>query len=99
MTLLLDIETTPNLAHVWSFWDQNVGLDQLRESAELLCFAAKWLGDPAKDTVCFSSYRHGKQDMVKIARELLDQADAVMTWNGRRFDIPHLNREFLEGGL
>lgn len=98
-TLLLDIETTPNLAHVWKLWDENVGLDQLRESSELLCFAAGWLGDPISQVACFSSYHHGKENMVRVAHELLDQADAVMTWNGRRFDIPHLNREFLEGGL
>ena len=37
--------------------------------------------------------------MVEAAHKLLDQADAVMTWHGKRFDIPHLNREFLELGL
>jgi len=30
---------------------------------------------------------------------MLDQADVVETWNGKRFDVPHLNREFLELGL
>jgi chromosome partitioning protein len=30
--LLLDIETSPNLAHVWGIWQQNVGLSQLLET-------------------------------------------------------------------
>lgn len=97
-TLLLDIETTPNLAHVWGLWNQNVSLNQLRQSTELLSFAAKWLGEPAKTTVFRSSFHDGRMVMVEAAHELLDQADAVMTYNGKRFDIPHLNREFLEFG-
>jgi hypothetical protein len=96
--LLIDIETTPNLADVWSLWQQNVGLDQLRQSTELLCFAAKWQGDPNRETV-FWSVNDGKDTMVRAAHTLLDEADFVTTWNGKRFDIPHLNREFLEGGL
>lgn len=103
-TILLDIETSPNLADVWGLWNQNVGLDQLRESSELMCFAAKWLGDPAKLTRFVSGQhdpRHsgGRWEMVQAAHAVLDEADAVATWNGKRFDIPHLNREFLEGGL
>jgi predicted RNA-binding Zn-ribbon protein involved in translation (DUF1610 family) len=102
--MLLDIETSPCLADVWGLWNQNVGLNQLRESAELLCFAAKWLGDPARQTRFVSGEydpRHpdGQFEMVQAAHDVLDEADAVVTWNGRKFDIPHLNREFLEYGL
>ena len=97
-TLLLDIETTPNLADVWSLWNNNVGLDQLRQSAELLCFSAKWLGAPKRDTQ-FWANRGDKRAVVQAAHGLLDEADAVCTWNGKRFDIPHLHREFLEGDL
>jgi len=98
-TLLIDIETSPCLAHVWGLWNQNVSLNQLRQSTELLCFAAKWLGEPAKDTRFYSIPRNSRELMVVHGHELLDEADAVMTWNGRKFDIPHLNREFLEHGL
>ena len=47
--LLLDIETSPNTAHVWGIWQQNISINQLLESSEILCFAAKWLGE--KDIV------------------------------------------------
>jgi len=79
-------------------WNNNVSLDQLRSSTELICFAAKWLGEPARATR-FWSVNDGKQVMVAEAHGLLDEADIICTWNGRKFDIPHLNREFLEGGL
>ncbi|MFD7017186.1 ribonuclease H-like domain-containing protein [Streptomyces sp. NPDC059928] len=95
--LTLDLETSPNLAHVWGLWNQNVGINQLLESGEVICFAAKWYD--AKEVKFFSSHQHGKAAMVNAAHELLEQADTVVHFNGQRFDIPHLNREFLEAGL
>jgi len=91
--LLLDIETRPGLAYIWSMWDDYVPLDRLIESAEVICWAAKWV-DESK--VEFRSVFHdGKQTMIQRMHTLLDQADAVIHYNGKRFDIPHLNREFL----
>lgn len=90
--LYIDIETTPNLAHVWGLWDQNVGLNQLMDSTEVLCFAYKWDGD---DEVQFS---RGK-DMILTAWNLLNEADVVVHFYGSKFDVPHLNREFLLQGF
>lgn len=95
--MTLDIETRPNLAYVWGLWDQNVGLNQLVESGELLCFAAKWHGQ--KNIIFYSTHHNGKEEMVRAAHELLSEADVVIHYNGDRFDLPHLNREFLEFGL
>lgn len=95
--LIIDIETSPNMAHVWSLWNVNVGLNQLLESGEVICFAAKWYG--AKKTMFFSTFHDGKEQMVLAAHDLLNEADIVVHYNGKRFDIPHLNREFLEAGL
>ncbi|MGW0930668.1 ribonuclease H-like domain-containing protein [Streptomyces sp. NPDC002644] len=93
----MDIETSPNLAHVWGLWQQNVGLNQLLESGEVICFAAKWYGE--EEVSFYSSFHNGKDLMVEVAHDLLDKADAVIHFNGQRFDIPHLNREFVEAGL
>lgn len=95
--LSLDIETSPNLAYVWGLWNQNVGLNQLVSTTEMLCFAAKWMGED--EVMFFSSHRDGQAAMVAAARELLDEADVVMHFNGRKFDIPHLNRELILAGL
>lgn len=91
--LLLDIETAPNLVHVWGLWQQNVGLPQIIDSGYVLCWAAKWLGE---DEVYFSSvYHDGPKQMLKSIHKMLDEADAVVHYNGTKFDIPTLNKEFL----
>ena len=95
--LLLDIETRPNLGYVWSLWQQDIGLHALVEATEVICFAAKWLGKPAVDF--YSVHEHGKEEMVAQAHRLLDESDVIMTFNGKSFDLPHLNREFLLADL
>lgn len=91
--LALDIETRPNLAYVWDLWDQNVNLSALVEHQSVICWVAKWIGNPEAE---FRSVHHDGQDkMIRRAWALLDEADVVMHYNGKRFDVPHLNREFL----
>lgn len=96
-TLVLDIETSPSLAYVWSLWDQNISLGALTEVGQVICFAAKWLGE--EETMFYSDFHDGHETMVSRAHQLLDEADAVIHFNGRSFDIKHLNREFLLQGL
>lgn len=95
--LVLDIETSPNLAYVWGLFKENVSLAQLRQVGQVISFAAKWHGE--KGMQFFSDHHNGHEQMVKAAWSLLDQADIVVTWNGASFDIPHLNREFTLLGL
>ena len=95
--LTLDIETSPNIADVWGLWNNNVGLSQLRQSQRVICFAAKWLG---KSSVEFwSEYEHGHDAMVLAAHRLISEADVVVHYNGNRFDIPHLQSEFVRAQL
>lgn len=95
--LLLDIETSPNSAFVWGLWDQNIGLNQLIQSSEILCYAAKWLSDPV---LMFNSKFHcSRSEMLDGLWNLLNAADVVVHYNGNKFDIPVVHREFLVGGL
>lgn len=96
--LLLDIETAPNTAYVWGMWKQNIAPGQVVESSYVLCWAAKWLGH---DKVWFSSERKCKDPKAMLARihMMMDQADAIVHYNGKKFDIPILNREFLLHGI
>jgi len=91
--LFLDIETCPNLATVWGIWNQNIGINQLLESSYILCWSAKWMG--TKEVMFDSVYNSGKNKVVISIWKLLDEADIIIHYNGRRFDIPTLNKEFL----
>jgi len=98
--LLLDIETSPNSAHVWGLFNQNIGLPQLLESSYVLCWAAKWLD---KDEVIWRR-SHGKNGvrrigMLKEIHKLLEAADVVVHYNGAKFDIPTLHKEFILHGI
>lgn len=95
--LVLDIETSPNLAHVWGLWSQNVSLTQLQVPSEVIAFAAKWHGD--KRVEFRSTFHDGKEKMLERAHALLSEADVVIHFNGTKFDMPHLHREFLLAGM
>lgn len=95
--LALDLETSPNVAHVWGLWNQNVSIKQLLESTEVICFGARWLGDESVEIR--SVFKDGKKKMLERIWELMDEADAIMGWNTKGFDVKHLNREFIENGM
>lgn len=95
--LFMDIETSPNTAHVWGLYQQNVGLNQLMESSRVMCWAAGWYG---QDEIMFNSeHRTNHLAMVKELHGLLDTADCVVSYNGKKFDIPTANKEFLLAGF
>lgn len=96
--LALDIETSPAEVYAWGLWDQNIGLNQVAKPTRMLCFAAKFVGETGAP-LFFSEHHDGTEAMLRAAHELLDEADVVIHWNGTSFDIPHLNREFLEHGF
>lgn len=94
---MLDIETTPLQVYTWGLWDQNIGINQIIKSTEMLCFGAKWLGEKS---VNFKSVHHdGKKAMLEELHRLMDEADALVGWNSASFDHKHINREFLENGM
>jgi predicted RNA-binding Zn-ribbon protein involved in translation (DUF1610 family) len=82
---------------VWGLWNQNVAISQIAEATEMLCWAAKWTDHPK--IYYKSTYHDGKKRMLKELWKKLDEADAVIHFNGRKFDMRHINREFLESGM
>lgn len=95
--LLLDIETAPNVVHVWGLWKQNVAINQIIDAGYVMCWSAKWFGS---EEIFFDSvHRSGTKKMLKGIHALLEEADAVIHYNGARFDIPTLNKEFILHGM
>lgn len=95
--LLVDIETAPILAYVWSIWDQNVGLNQIKNDWFILSWAAKWLGEKEvmyADSRNEADIENDKPILEKVWK-LLDEADIVIWQNGKQFDHKKLNSRFL----
>jgi DNA polymerase elongation subunit (family B) len=95
--LLLDIETAPNTVYTWGFYDQNIATNQIVVSSYILCWAAKWYGE--KDMMFASVQRTSPKVMLGRMHKLLDEADVVVSYNGKKFDIPTLNKEFIKQGF
>lgn len=95
--LYIDIETSPMIVYSWGLWKQDIAINQIIEPSRMLGFSAKWRGD--KSVMWFSEYHDGREQMLQAARDLLDEAEVVSHWNGKTFDVPHINREIILGGL
>lgn len=95
--LLLDVETAPNTAFVWGMFKQNIGINQMIDSSRVMCWSAKWLGDRK---VMYSGHNTDEHSvMIAAMHTLMEEADAIITYNGDRFDLPTLKKEFLMLGL
>lgn len=91
--LFLDIELAPSLATVWGLRNAFLQPHNLINDSYVLSWAAKWLD---ADQVEYSSLRLAEHDeMITGVYELLEEADAVVTYNGDNFDLKILNQEFL----
>lgn len=99
--LTLDIETAPIIGKVWSLWQNNVGLNQIVNDWYVLSWSAKWLHE---DHVMYEDKRHSWNDeddsvLLKGIWELLDEADIIVTQNGKKFDAKKLNARFIINGM
>lgn len=92
--LVIDIETSPMRGRHWGLWQQNIALSQLEDPTQMITFAAKWYGE--RKVHYYAVWEHGKRAMVKAVRDLLDEAEVVIHFNGERFDRRHINREIQE---
>jgi len=94
---VLDIESRPALAYAWQQWGQDIHNAQVVEPVSMLCFAYKWVGEKGTE---FVGVNEGTpEDVAFAAWTILDKCDALVSYNGDRYDIPHLYREFAAAGL
>lgn len=94
-TLILDIETSPILAYVWGIRDQVIGLDQIHTDWHIMAWSAKWLGDKAIHYYDVRKHPGNDLPILKPLWEMLNEADIVITQNGRRFDSKKINARFM----
>jgi DNA polymerase elongation subunit (family B) len=99
--LTLDIETAPLLVSAWQLFDQNIPLNMIERDWHLMSWAAKFLDE---DKIYYMDQRNAKdiENDKKILEgiwKLIDEADVIVTQNGKRFDIKKLNARFLIHGM
>jgi len=97
--LYLDIETAPHKVYAWGLFKENIYIDRVIEPGYTLCWAARWEHEPKKDVHFSSIWEDGMGLMLERMHALLDEADVVVHYNGKRFDMPTLNREFVKWGF
>jgi hypothetical protein len=93
--LAWDIENSPNIVYRWGLHDQtSVPINMVEEPSRVLCFSARWVDEPKKAIRFYSDFHNGHDEMILAAWDLIDEADALLSWNGKGHDTKHINREF-----
>lgn len=101
--LVLDIETAPMKAYVWSRWKQNIYLEQTISEWFMICWSAKWFGEKGRIFSDVLTPEEAKSEddrrIVESLWRMLNEADIVVAHNGKKFDIPKMNARFVIHGL
>lgn len=95
-TLILDIETSPLLVYVWGIREQFIGLDQIHSDWYIMAWSAKWLGEKEIHYYDRRDCKPGDdKPILQPLWKLLNEADIVITQNGKRFDSRKINARFM----
>lgn len=111
--LVIDIERQGALMDdVWEGKQYNnwVGPGRVIEPSRTICFAYRWIGERKTHFVAEWDWDlpqdntspapgGGHRLMIEAARDLLDEADYVVGWNSKNFDVKHLNAGFFNYGI
>lgn len=99
--LCFDLELAPLILEGWGLYDQNFGLNQIRQDWFILSFAAKFLDE---DKIYYFDQRdcvpmEDDKELVSKLHKLVLEADMLLGHNSDRFDIKKLNSRFIKHGL
>lgn len=94
--LFWDSEFTPAISYTWSNRPKFLSNDFLIEPARMLCWGARWYD---KKKVVTADERAGRREMLEGIRDLLSEADMVVSYNGIGYDTKKLNGELMSEGI
>lgn len=91
--LLIDIETKPIISYTWGIFDQNIGLNQIKEDWSVISYAAKWLGG---DEIYYKDVRNkaditDDKELMEDIWVFFNEADIVCGQNSKQFDVKKIN--------
>ena len=90
-----DIETAPNSGYFFSPLVRFLPKSNVIDTSRTLCYSYMWKGDRSPS---FEAEWSNEQ-FLYTAWELLNECDAIVTYNGEKFDLKVLNWEFAQLGL
>lgn len=96
--LVFDIEVAPMEVRTWRLKIPSgyIPPENIIRPSYVLSFAASWLGSKEVE---FHHTGGGHKAMLKRMARMLEKADAVVHFNGKRFDVPTMMGEFLIHGV
>jgi len=78
----------------WGMHKQNFGVNQVKEHPYILCIGYKWLHE--RTPRCLTNWQMSQEEMLSATLELIEEADAIISKNGARFDVPWIRTELLK---
>ena len=95
--LTFDIENAPNTVYTWGLYDQSVGISQIKEPGRVFGFGGKWYDESKPFFYGEGSLTH--EEVILKSHAVLNEAYILVSYNGKSFDMKHMNKEFLGLGL
>jgi RNase_H superfamily len=95
--LYLDIEWKPATMYVFDPFNVHASPEHVIDDGGLLCFCYHWEGE--KEYHFQSEWEHGNDVMANTLYYILGQADAVVTYNGDKYDLPKIRGHLILHGL
>jgi DNA polymerase III epsilon subunit-like protein len=92
--LLLDIETFPIEAFVWGIYEQNIGVNQIKEDWVVASWAAKWYG---QNKIFYND--QSKKENKRDDKDLLVGIWNFIGQNSVKFDVPKLFARFIKNKM
>lgn len=96
--LLLDVETFPDVAYVWSVYESNA--IAIKEHWYMISYAYRWY--KAGPIVCRTLADTNSRTDYRLAKEihaLMDEADIIVAHNGVDFDVKKINARLIVHGF
>lgn len=99
--LALDIETFYMELSGWQLYDANFSIGDIEQDWTLASWAAKWVGEDKiyYEDVSKQKNKRNEKSILKGIHRLINEADVLLSQNGKCFDLPKLNAKFIEHGL
>ena len=104
--LALDVEMSFNVSYHYDQWKVNIPWTHVKHRQFMICAAWQWIGTNKIHTVSvlddpnrFKKNFRDDYHVLKTLKDQIDDADAVIAYNGRRFDVKEINTGLVKHGL